>query len=887
MAGGSRMSDDYEIPNRYLWMYWTEFMDASRDDKSVGGLHPVQLLIGDLGRPETVGTPMAGNAIVVWGSSITETRAKAVKEWLRTKHQIEIHYQKGYPDKVPAPRALSWHQAMKEAEEYGKAYEEYAPEQFSQGNEAITAMDDMRALAKRALRRKHHDTAEEYEEAIQDGAETLYNAMYDYVGTKLSADANAEIDAEVKRLLALPDSPDKLQTIERYARELEEMPETDEYVTQLFDFIQARTGVEVKENPIQQDGGNMEWQDNPDCMKALAAIDQSLWVEVDEEMGLVFSWQGGHGVHVYNEDGKEIDYWSVGDFAKDAATLSQVKESIADRRSGEPEAAENPRRTKAEVEEALQSLHKLLKPGDVVYTSVGHVARSGMMREISVYIIRNNQLRNITGLVGTVIGLSRGKSDGLRVGGAGMDMGFHVVYSLASMMFRAGFDCAGDDCPSNDHSNAWNDVRSGICPVDGRPIPDGSPYQRSNGGRSMVTVCSPECETKVWHHRDGGYALKQLWMSSAEENPTEQHREGEGWLAAARRRAELVVPDRIDARNRLDEYTPTQYEQRPPMELAAPLLHGMLASAITSGYVHGSIGSEEIEQVGDFEYSVKYLIKRKKRGPWQNPHGDAPSESVPGVWNVWVRDINKHFTEVDVRDVEHSIERMILADLYQNSKELEDDFTVRNPQGRLHGVNTKVLAEVNLYPLSSERYGLQHPGENPISYKRMEQAIMRAADAAVSKRARGEDYGREEAMAWALLYQSLTLQEVRTFRNKAPNVAYWIEHHGAVGDDRQQAAFDEINKYRPGADSNPDDWFDERRATEDWRQLKIGAKRGWKKSKKFGKRFGKRAGVGLEEAWSGEKADENPPVIYPAGSNFLPMSNPHEDFREAHNVSPY
>ena len=71
------------------------------------------------------------------------------------------------------------------------------------------------------------------------------------------------------------------------------------------------------------------------------------------------------------------------------------------------------------------------------------------------------------------------KQGGLKVSGCGMDMGFHVVYSLSRSLWPNGFRCSGEKrrCGSNDHSN--------------------SPYPKRDG------------RTK---HSDGGYALDHRWL---------------------------------------------------------------------------------------------------------------------------------------------------------------------------------------------------------------------------------------------------------------------------------------------------------------------------------------------------------------------------------------
>ena len=79
----------------------------------------------------------------------------------------------------------------------------------------------------------------------------------------------------------------------------------------------------------------------------------------------------------------------------------------------------------------------------------------------------------LSGYVAEVTGFSRDKDSGaLRVGGCGMDMGFHVVYSLGSTLYPNGYPCAGTGCRSNDHFNGEKNA----------------------------------------HHRDGGYAFRQEWI---------------------------------------------------------------------------------------------------------------------------------------------------------------------------------------------------------------------------------------------------------------------------------------------------------------------------------------------------------------------------------------
>lgn len=131
-----------------------------------------------------------------------------------------------------------------------------------------------------------------------------------------------------------------------------------------------------------------------------------------------------------------------------------------------------------ERESAIAKLRDWLTPGDTVYTILRSHSRSGMSRTIGLVLLRDGADLHPNWAAATAIGMPLDRHrEGIRVGGCGMDMGFHLVYELSSVLFRDGFDCLGDRCPSNDHSN----------------------YRK--GG--------PPCPT---HHTDGGYALRHRWL---------------------------------------------------------------------------------------------------------------------------------------------------------------------------------------------------------------------------------------------------------------------------------------------------------------------------------------------------------------------------------------
>ncbi len=82
-------------------------------------------------------------------------------------------------------------------------------------------------------------------------------------------------------------------------------------------------------------------------------------------------------------------------------------------------------------------LRTLLKPGDTVYCLVRSVAKSGMSRKISCYITAGTGIRNIDVLVADAIDW-RYTDAGIYVGGCGMDMGFHLVYTLGRCLWPGG-----------------------------------------------------------------------------------------------------------------------------------------------------------------------------------------------------------------------------------------------------------------------------------------------------------------------------------------------------------------------------------------------------------------------------------------------------------------
>jgi hypothetical protein len=95
---------------------------------------------------------------------------------------------------------------------------------------------------------------------------------------------------------------------------------------------------------------------------------------------------------------------------------------------------------KARAEYCRDELRKMLQPRATVYTSLRHVARSGMSRSISVHIVEDGEIRCIDQLVADACGFSQDKDGNIRMAGCGMDMGFALVYELGAYLWPDGTD---------------------------------------------------------------------------------------------------------------------------------------------------------------------------------------------------------------------------------------------------------------------------------------------------------------------------------------------------------------------------------------------------------------------------------------------------------------
>ena len=108
-----------------------------------------------------------------------------------------------------------------------------------------------------------------------------------------------------------------------------------------------------------------------------------------------------------------------------------------------------------ERDEAIKRLRELVKPGDQLVTVMRHRSASGMSRSIDVYMMYTIKAKdrydktlrpsarinwlwlsfNIARACGFQWDAAR---ESIRVGGCGMDMGYHIVYTLGRVLFPKG-----------------------------------------------------------------------------------------------------------------------------------------------------------------------------------------------------------------------------------------------------------------------------------------------------------------------------------------------------------------------------------------------------------------------------------------------------------------
>jgi len=91
-------------------------------------------------------------------------------------------------------------------------------------------------------------------------------------------------------------------------------------------------------------------------------------------------------------------------------------------------------------EEAIEKLKEAFKPGDTIYTQLEHVSKSGMTRWIKVRLIKDDYPYDWSFLASVALSWTfTDRYHAVKAEGCGMDMGFHLVYSLSHVLFGDGY----------------------------------------------------------------------------------------------------------------------------------------------------------------------------------------------------------------------------------------------------------------------------------------------------------------------------------------------------------------------------------------------------------------------------------------------------------------
>lgn len=172
----------------------------------------------------------------------------------------------------------------------------------------------------------------------------------------------------------------------------------------------------------------------------------------------------------------------------------------------------------ADRAESIDKLRTWLQPGDTVTTVLRSVSRSGMSRSIDLYAFAcdDGQVskRWLSYHVARVVGGWDDRRECVKVSGAGMDMGFHLVYTLSGYLWPDGFTCTGDRCPSNAHTNGQAYPHAFPAEHAGHAVDPLAPcpvYHRGREGDRCGMFRNEHPTAPGWHG-SGGYALRHEWL---------------------------------------------------------------------------------------------------------------------------------------------------------------------------------------------------------------------------------------------------------------------------------------------------------------------------------------------------------------------------------------
>tara|TARA_R100001460_G_scaffold56738_2_gene96446 strand:- start:619 stop:924 length:306 start_codon:yes stop_codon:yes gene_type:complete len=89
---------------------------------------------------------------------------------------------------------------------------------------------------------------------------------------------------------------------------------------------------------------------------------------------------------------------------------------------------------------AIEKLKEAIKEGDTLWTQLHHVTKSGMTRYIGVRFLKDDYPYTYTYYVAKALDWKMSdKYEGVKVVGCGMDMGFHLIYSLSHALYGDGY----------------------------------------------------------------------------------------------------------------------------------------------------------------------------------------------------------------------------------------------------------------------------------------------------------------------------------------------------------------------------------------------------------------------------------------------------------------
>ena len=94
------------------------------------------------------------------------------------------------------------------------------------------------------------------------------------------------------------------------------------------------------------------------------------------------------------------------------------------------------KKDKAEQHESSKKwLKENIKEKETIYYCVTHVSKSGMSRDIKFMYHDGERLLNLSGFFSELCDYKWNGNGSIKVQGCGMDMGFHVISSVARTLF--------------------------------------------------------------------------------------------------------------------------------------------------------------------------------------------------------------------------------------------------------------------------------------------------------------------------------------------------------------------------------------------------------------------------------------------------------------------